>query len=230
MGAVGYAVAIALGVRARWGDADPDRRWRLALVLAWALVPAVVAIAVSFVQPVFVPRYLLVCLPGVALLAGLGIASLRGRLAVVAVVVLIAVSTVGLRSWYIAPPRQDWRSTVAFIAASDRPGDGLVPVGRAAAGSTSYLPAVSLTYYGDRYAATLEAEAVDPSALEAGQPLPEARSRVWLVVLRNLANPGQDRPERRRLESALRAQGFVAGPARTFRGSQSNIEVVLYSR
>lgn len=52
------------------------------LPLVWVMVPTVTLIALSVVQPLFIPRYLFEILPGVAVLVGATVsrlASARGR-------------------------------------------------------------------------------------------------------------------------------------------------------
>ena len=67
------ALATAFGV---WAALKRDRKqagnWGLALSGLLALVPLVVAYAVSLFVPVFLPRYLIVAVPGMVLLAGRG--------------------------------------------------------------------------------------------------------------------------------------------------------------
>jgi ABC-type Na+ efflux pump permease subunit len=69
------------------------------LVLVWAIVPAALAIVVSFMQPCFVPRFLIPCLPATTLLTAAGLEKLAiygHRYARLAAVVLLALLIFGM--------------------------------------------------------------------------------------------------------------------------------------
>ncbi|HEV3046465.1 MAG TPA: glycosyltransferase family 39 protein [Solirubrobacteraceae bacterium] len=81
---VGAALLAAVLWRSRGGgDAERDGRAlraRLAVAATWALAPAALLLAVSFVKPVFWPRYAIVSVPGLCLLVALlGGALTQGR-------------------------------------------------------------------------------------------------------------------------------------------------------
>ena len=74
------------------------------------------ALLVSHWRPVFVPRFLLVCLPASVLLGAEGFAVIRAAwLRNAAITLLVVASLVGVRSYYRHPPVQDWRGAVAYI-------------------------------------------------------------------------------------------------------------------
>lgn len=68
-GLAASAVAGRAALRACWPARLP------ALAVPWLAVPPALLIGVSFVSPLYVPRYVLYCLPAVALLAGAGLAA-----------------------------------------------------------------------------------------------------------------------------------------------------------
>ena len=71
---LGGLAASALRGRAAWGA-----RWPAALpelAVPWLIVPPALLIGISFATPLYVPRYVLYCLPAAALLAGAGLAAL----------------------------------------------------------------------------------------------------------------------------------------------------------
>jgi mannosyltransferase len=77
--AVVLAVALGLAASAASGRAALLAAWprRLpAVAVPWLVVPPALLIGVSFALPLYVPRYILYCLPAVALLAGAGLAAL----------------------------------------------------------------------------------------------------------------------------------------------------------
>ncbi len=112
-------VAIAvLAARSRPG-------WPAMLVLAWLVVPVVLAWIESFVgQPIFLPRNLLMSVPAAALLLGWGLTRPR-------VPVLIALGSLGaliaLRALQLTPSYgvspEDWRGASAHVLARSEPGD-----------------------------------------------------------------------------------------------------------
>jgi hypothetical protein len=92
------------------------------------VVPVLLAVLVSTVKPMLVPRYLLVALPGVLLLAALGVASLRRRALVVGVALLLA--GLALREVELDrlgdPLWQPIDRVAARLVELARPGDALV--------------------------------------------------------------------------------------------------------
>jgi mannosyltransferase len=98
---------------------------RLAEVsLPWLVVPPLVLLAASTVQPVYTSRYILICIPALALIAGAAVAS-YGRIA--GFIALLAVLMAG------TPAQADQRTTAGhyddilaldhIVAANARPGD-----------------------------------------------------------------------------------------------------------
>lgn len=68
------AVLVGLALlRARREEAGGGRRTLLFAAALWGLLPAVLLLIVSFVEPVFWPRYAILSLPGLCLLAGLAL-------------------------------------------------------------------------------------------------------------------------------------------------------------
>ncbi|HEX6871224.1 MAG TPA: glycosyltransferase family 39 protein [Micromonosporaceae bacterium] len=103
-------------------------RFPSALFAAWAVVPALVLIVVSFAVPMFLPRYLLFTTPAWALLAGAALARLRPGWGAVGVV-LIAALAVPVQVQLRGPgghERQATRQAAAVVAQQVQPGDGIV--------------------------------------------------------------------------------------------------------
>jgi mannosyltransferase len=112
-----------------WGVycARNDKRELLAITLAacWFATPFALALLVSAWKPLFVARYLLVCVPAAVLLAAAGIDAIARRSRAVAGVGLIAILLCNgavLRDWYRGQPaKEDFRRAVA--AACHEAGD-----------------------------------------------------------------------------------------------------------
>ncbi len=103
------------------------RRWGLLLPVLMLVVPPAGTLAVSFLaKPLTEGRFLIVMLPGLVLVAAIGLAALPRSVAVAGLLVVVAASALGLRDWYERPPFQQWREAVATVAASATPDDLVV--------------------------------------------------------------------------------------------------------
>jgi mannosyltransferase len=118
--AFGCARALA---PARGRTAPAGRRLAL-LALPWLLLPPAVMLAVSQVKPVYNFRYVVFCIPALALLAGLGLASLRPARRASAAVLILALAMpaqLGMRV-----PGKGMREAASFVSAREQPGDAIV--------------------------------------------------------------------------------------------------------
>jgi 4-amino-4-deoxy-L-arabinose transferase-like glycosyltransferase len=52
-------------------------KWRVQFLFIWLLFPIVLTVLLSFARPVFLPRYMIFCLPALLLLAAAGLATIR---------------------------------------------------------------------------------------------------------------------------------------------------------
>jgi mannosyltransferase len=102
-------------------------RWPLMFALCWLLVPVIAVVMLSLAyKPLVVLRYLVVCVPPLAMVAAYGVSRLRRRAVVVTVAALVALSGIGVAIRDAQGPPQDWRGAVAAVASGARPGDGVV--------------------------------------------------------------------------------------------------------
>jgi hypothetical protein len=116
-------VVVIAVVGARLWSARHPGAWRLALPLAWLVVPVVLVLAESVVgRPMLVSRNLLVALPAASLLLGWGLAQVRGRWALAATVLLVAARAPGLAGAVGTSP-ENWRAATATVLARAQPGD-----------------------------------------------------------------------------------------------------------
>jgi len=121
------AVGAVVAARAAWRGGE--RAFGAALALAWALGPVALAVAVSAVKPLLVPRYLLVALPGFALLLALGLLALRRPRWIAlatAVAAVLALVEVGRGARRAEPLWQPVDEVARRLLEVTRPGDGLV--------------------------------------------------------------------------------------------------------
>jgi mannosyltransferase len=199
LGGCGLAVLRAMKV----GD-----RWRECFLATWLVVPVALSFAGSFVQPMFLSRYLLVSLPALVLLAARGLTKLPSPALLAALVAVACAFGLQVSNWYAAPAREDWRAATRYVLASTHPGDAVL-----------YYPTFAQTpfaYY----------ERLDGG--RAGTPpatLPHLGSdpRVWLVIRKEDAV--RDPRGLQTLAQAL-ASGYGISQQRSFSG----VQVALYIR
>jgi hypothetical protein len=97
--------------------------------LTWFPLPVAATVAISVVKPLLIARYLIVALPGFALLLAAGVTVLaRGRrlLTAVGVAVLVVVAASGYRAVWSYAGKEDWRAIAQTVAARVAPGDAVV--------------------------------------------------------------------------------------------------------
>jgi mannosyltransferase len=123
------AILWIAAVRSIWRErVERDREifWRGALLVSWTALPIVILGLVSIINPLFVQRYLIFCLPATVMLAARGMTALpQRRLGLWLVVALCVFSLVNVFMGY-SKPREDWRSAAAAVFASAAPGDAVV--------------------------------------------------------------------------------------------------------
>jgi hypothetical protein len=70
------AAIIPFGPRL-WHRGQGRDIWRVQFLLLWLLFPILLTIVLSIIRPVFLPRYLIFCLPALLVLVAVGLARLR---------------------------------------------------------------------------------------------------------------------------------------------------------
>ena len=110
-----FGVGIVLAAVGAWHTQQYRR-----LLLTWAVLPFVLALMASLVEPVFLDRYLIVSAPAFAVLGAVGIVEIAGAWRGVAVAAVAIASAIGLAAWY-APDGSDnwagenWREATVFV-------------------------------------------------------------------------------------------------------------------
>jgi len=172
------------------------------VAIAWVGVPVAAVTVVELVRPVYVDRYLLPGLLGLALLVALGASDLRPRwLGSVAAVVVVAASAAATVSAVGLGPKEDVRAAVAAVAASHRPGQPVVAAAR--------WDALGLDHYAR---GSLRADLVLPPTT-----VPEGASTVWVVRRKDGGVKGDD-GKLAALDVALDARGMHLADERRFPG------------
>jgi mannosyltransferase len=109
---------------------DDTQRAGFAIALSWGVLPVVLLMAVSLIRPLFWPRYAIVALPGLSLLAALAAARLwqerRGMLVAGACLaaIFLAAGAADLRQRTAV--QEDWPTSMAWLRAERLPGQPVI--------------------------------------------------------------------------------------------------------
>lgn len=191
--AIVVAIAGYCAWRALRGADRATNGWTYALLFAWLFVPPAATIAASWVHPIFLPRYLIICLPALTLLVASSITRLRAK--AIAALVCGAISffsILGTMSYYhhdFGWVTDGWDAATSYVLDRAQPGDGVFFYM-----STAHVPF-------EYYRSQRHPPAVWPQPLELatglaltpndfkfipiGERLRDSRSagdRVWLVL------------------------------------------------
>lgn len=187
------AVALVLSTEASRAKRRAEWPWRLAqLSLPWLIAPPLLLLAASVVQPVYTSRYILICIPPLALIGGAAVASygrVVGTFALGALLIAGATTQLGQRTE--AGHYDDILAVDQIVAANARPGDVVLYTNPNA---ESFGAAYSYGLGKLRNIALKEGPI--PSATLAGvnAPISEIRarlrhaSRVWVVEINSLSS------------------------------------------
>jgi mannosyltransferase len=180
------AGAAAVALNRSWFSAKRSAEaWHLGLTLCWLIAPILVLLAVSYVKPMFVYRYLIIALPPYLMLVALGMTSLPSeRLFAGAVAVMLLVSTYRVVHYYQNfVGDTDWRSATRYVLTHAENHDALV----------FYIPATRscFEYYYDKSPAVMRPDvtilpADVPAEVQLGgaslKTLASRHEQIWLIV------------------------------------------------
>jgi mannosyltransferase len=124
-----YLTLWGLALWAAWRK-PREQAWLCWFVAAWLLVPLAITGVAGLVQPLWVPRFLAVCLPAAVLLAAAGVAQLARwsrMVGVFALLIVLFYSGSAIR-FYLRHPdfSVDWRTAVSYLVPHLQPGDEVV--------------------------------------------------------------------------------------------------------
>jgi hypothetical protein len=171
------------------------------------LVPVLLVTLAELARPVFVPRYLLPGLLGLAVLAGAGVA---GRWRGGGAALLVGLSLFASAPLATAEPRENAKGAVAAIAREHLPGDPVVAVDRRAA--------LALEQYA--------AGSVRDDLLLPPDDAPATAAVVWLLRHKSYDR----RMERSDDDDLLAAAGLRIVAEQAFDGSSARMVVQKWSR
>lgn len=241
LGVAVFAVAGLTGVallRRAWIDGVPGpERFAATLMGAWVTVPFLGLLVASLVlQPTLIGRYLLYCVPAMAILLAVTIDRVlrAGRPPVAAVAAVVLLAAGGLRgsvSWHVNSHTEEWDRVAAFVFSQATAQDRLIVAndsvrlffeyerGRQPAtpvGPQPGYPAQPWGAYGTGDQRYLSPTPAELDAAVSGAP------RLWVVV-------GHDHVDTEVMEQRLAALDgtFRLVDRRTF---PNQIDVLLYER
>ena len=203
--AAALAVAAVFTIRTAFSKNRVPELWPALLSWAWLLLPVCAVLAASAVwKPMLFPRYLLIVLPGLALVAARGITAIPAR-PIVAVITLgaIALSFSALRAnrdAYFDFGREDWRAATQYVIAHSLPDDGAIFFTAPARLPFEFYRTRGANDTGPMVISPAHAASSDaldyrdfePEPLAVTfQSLPENHSRVWLIL--SPYNPNAER-------------------------------------
>jgi mannosyltransferase len=113
--------------RQRFHTDERTTAWSFDFIACWLLIPIAITLLVSAWKPIFVYRFLIICLPAALLLFAQGLALIRRNWLYLATLTLVVGgSLVSVRSFYGQPAASDWRAAITYLAENALPGDMLV--------------------------------------------------------------------------------------------------------
>jgi mannosyltransferase len=202
---------VATGLAAGTGLLRSGRGHQRARVVAaaWAAVPVAAVTALELVRPVYVDRYLLPALLGLAVLVGLA-ACARRPLAALLLGAVLSTSLWATAKEVRLGPKEDVRGAVAAVARTHRPGQPVVAAAR--------WDALGVDHYTRRDHPTLVPDVVLPPS-----PVPVAPT-VW-VVRRSRDGVKGDRAKLAALDDELARRGMRIVEERRFPGRYASVLV-----
>jgi mannosyltransferase len=217
--ALSATVVFMVGAR---GTRRSGSAWADGLVLSWFVVPVAIGFAASFARSTFAPRYLIVSMPALLIMAAVVVVPAgRHRLVLPALAAVLALSfSVDWAYYHDRSAKEDWRGLAAYLVSASRPGDGLIV----------YQPYLRtpLDYYLLRHAGPLPVTPIYPSlgysATDAFASGPDVTApatarrldraagrhgRVWIVLETNLERGGRTSPGVRSILASVKGRRLL---------------------
>jgi len=193
---VGGCIAAGLLVSALGGWARLRQRWParlLAVVLPWLVLPGTALLVASALKPLYFTRYILFCVPALALLTGAAIAAL-GRLAGPAALVIVALLGFPAQHAIRLPDGhgENIRAADRIVARYARPGDAVIFHNHSEE-SLVYAYPYGLAHLRDISQALTPAQSGTLTGTKEPRPVIHQRAaqvqRVWVVNFRRWHRP-----------------------------------------
>lgn len=101
--------------------------WSYAFIFFWLAVPITLSYGFSFVKPIFYDRYLIVSLPGLVLLSGLGIDLIKYKYCnAVLLILLVVLSNHSTFTEYYPTEKENSRDSTSYVLSHATRGDGIL--------------------------------------------------------------------------------------------------------
>ncbi len=104
--------------------------WRVHFLLIWLLFPIVLTVLLSFARPVFLPRYMIFCLPALFILMAAGLAAMRPAWLSAVIVCLVLIVSARMIPYVYQHDFDDERdgsvAAAKFILDHAQPGDAVI--------------------------------------------------------------------------------------------------------
>jgi mannosyltransferase len=190
------ALLCALKAWVQWKELS--KTWSYAFLLSWLFVPLVAGIVISLWQPVLRPRYFIICLPPLVLLAAVGLSQVRPSwISGASLIVLLSLSARADFRYYSHPHKEDWREVTAYVVSHALPKDGILFYpGRARFGFDYYVRRLNpeaqtwQIVFPEPYDWTKKGgEAMRQPSDSLVRTIPNCYERVWLVLTHKNWNP-----------------------------------------
>lgn len=130
---VPFIGAAVIGLKTWKANGPSLASWRYGLLITWFLLPFIAALIVSTVKPIFVPRFLIVSLPPMTLLAAAGLLQVRfssqkylRALPAFLITALLALSAQSAFAYFEDFEKEDWRGVTDHLIERWQPGDGII--------------------------------------------------------------------------------------------------------
>lgn len=112
-------------------EPDAGDLWKHYFAVLWLVLPPVLLLVISLRWPVFEPRFLIVCVPPLLLLAADGLSQVRSTvLFSAALMIVLALSVAAVDSYYRGRSdnrfTDDWRDATRYILSQGKAGDAVV--------------------------------------------------------------------------------------------------------
>jgi len=101
--------------------------WRYAFISFWLIVPIGISFIFSFTKPVFINKYLIVSLPGLVLLAGVGVSLIEDKYCYfILLILLLFFSCRSVISDYYPKEKENYKDSASYVVTHAKRGDGIL--------------------------------------------------------------------------------------------------------
>jgi len=181
-----FVILLGLFARTLFREGLSEETWLMSMPIAGTILPVVLVLLASiFLEPCFLPRYLIVILPFFLLGLAIALVRLPRWIAGPLLLIILAGNIFGLHTYFSEPPWNDYRSATSYIAGHAKPGDALVIWGTQSRFAVDYYAAkrpAATSFPVIAYPAPLTVAGIDarPSVDQINH-LSTRFSRVWLL-------------------------------------------------